>query len=184
MDLVAVDENGELYCPYGVTDTPQYIPGLIDDPVVNGNSPGHLPIAKRCHPTATSALPGRDAIYATDESSITWWESALDDPAPAVTCDLKSKFTISSSRMFWRESGLDYQKGIVPRPNQVHHRGLPGRRLVHAARPQGFRGPVEYRLPLLWPKLCDKVRLTITGAPEGVHPGVIDFTVFGVCEDI
>jgi len=33
------------------------------------------------------------------------------------------------------------------------------------------------------PKTCDRVRLTITGAPEGIRPGVIDFTVFGVRDD-
>ena len=30
------------------------------------------------------------------------------------------------------------------------------------------------------PVSCDKVRLTIIGKPNGINPGVIDFTVFGV----
>jgi len=184
MDMVAVDENGELYCPFGVTDTPQYIPGLIGRPLEEGNSPGYLPIAKRWRPTATSALPGRDAIYATDESSITWWEPAYDDPVPALTNNLQSAFRIGAARVFWRECGLDYEKGIVPGPIRYLIEGhLDGEWFPLVDRRESEDElNIDYRY--FEPKRCDQVRLTITGAPEGIHPGVIDFTVFGYKEDI
>jgi len=184
MDLVAVDENGELYCPFGVTDTPQYIPGLVEDPLTDGNSPGYLPISKRWRQTASSALPGRDSIYATDESSITWWEADYDDPLPTLTCNLKAEYRIGAARIFWHESGLDYEKGYVPGPIRYFIEGR-----IHNGewftlvdrRDSTEEFNIDYRY--FEPKTCDYVRLTITGAPEGIHPGVIDFTVFGVRDD-
>ena len=184
MDLVAVDENGELYCPHGVTDTPQYIPGFVADPVGDGNSPGYLPIAKRWRPTATSALPGRDSIYATDESPITWWEPDPADPLPTLTNNLKVPFLLGASRVFWHESGLDYDKGHVPGPisylieGSIHNG--PWFPLVDCRDAKEDLN-IDYRS--FTPKTCDKVRITITGAPAGIHPGVIDFTVFGVRDD-
>lgn len=184
MDLVAVDENNELYCPYGVTDTPQYIPGLVKDPLIEGNSPGYLPIAKKWRPTATSALSGRDSIYATDESSITWWEPEYDDPMPSLTNDLISPFLIGASRVFWHESGLDYEQGHVPGPIRYTIEGcLNGEWFTLVDRRESEEElNIDYRY--FEPKVCDKVRLTIIDSPKGIHPGIIDFTVFGVREDI
>ena len=180
MDMVAVDENGELYCPFGVTDTPQYVPGKIKNPLETGNSPGYLSLTAKGFPTATSCMPGRDSIYATDESSITWWEPAEDDVNPSLTCDLCAEYRVGAIRVYWRESGLDYQKGHIPGPIRYLVEGcLDGEWFPLADRRDSVEERnIDYRY--FEPKLCEQVCITITEWPEGIHPGIIDFTAFGI----
>ena len=46
MDLLAINGEGELYAPHGVTDTPQYAPGVSSSPEVS-NATGMLPLTER-----------------------------------------------------------------------------------------------------------------------------------------
>ena len=78
MDPVGVDENGELYCPE-TTETPQYAPGVLAHPE-HGNGVGWLPLTFMQRPTATSHAHGREPLYASDESVLTWWHPARSDP--------------------------------------------------------------------------------------------------------
>lgn len=180
MDLVAVDENGELYCPYGVTDTPQYVPGYRNNPVIEGNSPGWYPLTGWCRPEGSSEKPGRDALYACDESSLTWWEPQEQDELPTLTCDLLTNYEVGAVRIFWKENGLAYDAGIVPGPMQYYVEGYIGEQweLLLDCRSASEDFNIDYKtFPV---KRCAKVRLRLTGWPDGIHPGVIDFAVFGV----
>ncbi|MBO5069759.1 MAG: family 43 glycosylhydrolase [Roseburia sp.] len=180
MDLVTVDENGELYCPYGVTDTPQYIPGYRNNPETEGNSPGLYPLTGWCRPEGSSAKPGRDALYACDESSLTWWEPQEEDRIPTLTCDLLANYDVMAARIFWKENGLDYDNGILPGAMQYYVEGYNGAQweLLLDCRDASEDFNIDYKT--FSSKKCTKVRLTLTGWPEGIHPGVIDFAVFGV----
>lgn len=82
MDPVGVDENGELYC-LAVTETPQYAPGVLANPK-QGNDAGLLPLTFLQRPTASSAVCGRDALYASDDSVLTWWQPEKDDPEKSI----------------------------------------------------------------------------------------------------
>ncbi len=179
MDLVAVDPEGELYCPHGVTDTPQYVPGYAPDPVAC-NAPDFVSVTGGVRPTVSSAAPGRDAVYATDEHNLSFWQPADDDPSPTVTCDLSSPYTVAAVRLFWREVGLDYGAGAGPAPIGYRLEGLTADRgwitLLNRCNPTEEYN-IDYRT--FEPTVCTHVRLTITSWGQGWRPGLIDFAVFG-----
>ena len=180
MDLVDVDENGELYCPFGVTDTPQYVPGYIEDPTARGNSPALYPLTGGIRPKASSSAPGRDPFYATDESNRSWWQPAHGDAAPWIELDLEAAYRVSAARLFWRDVGLDYAKGIVPIPI--------GFVLEGARRGEWFtlldatdateEKNIDYRI--LEDAVCDRIRLRITSWNRDMEIGLCDLAVFGV----
>ena len=180
MDLVAVDENGELYCPHGVTDTPQYIPGYCNDPSNGIFEPGLYSLTGMLRPIASSCKEGRDALYATDESPLTYWEPDMADTSPTLTCDLSASFYISAVRIFWRDNGLNYSSGVLPGPIGYLLEGFNGNEwiiLLDNRRPKEEKN-IDYKVfPI---KRCSRVRISITDWPCGIHPGIIDFTVFGI----
>lgn len=178
MDLVAVDENGELYCPHGVTQMPQYVPGYMEDPV-KCNDPGYLPLNVHYWGTATSHNPGRDAIYAFDDNNISFWEPDPSDPRPAITSELNVPYYVGAVRLFWHDGELCYREGRVPGPIQYilegHWNGEWFTLLDRSENTEELN--IDYQT--FPPVSCDQVRLTIVGKPEGINPGLIDFTVFG-----
>ncbi len=179
MDLVAVDENGELYCPHGVTDTPQYIPGYASDPAEN-NSPGLVNLTASMRPVASGEAPGRDALYAVDESNLTFWQPEPCDPAPSLLCELKYPYFLGAVRIFWRDVGLDYAKGAFPAPYRylLEGRTLSGEWIpLCDRRTSEEEYNIDYRS--FQPALCNAVRLSVTGWGEGLTPGIIDLAVFG-----
>lgn len=179
MDLVAVDENKELYCPNGVTDTPQYIPGYRKNPVEEGNSPGYYLLTGWCRPEGSSAKTGRDALYACDESCLTWWEPAEGDVVPMLTCDLCARYEVGAVRIFWKENGLDYDEGVCPGPIRYYVEGYTGEGWELLIDRRGSEEDLNIDYRVFQPRYCLKVRLVIKGWPEGVRPGVVDFSVFG-----
>jgi hypothetical protein len=186
MDLVAVDENGELYCPHGITDTPQYIPGYCKDQVNGTFEPELLSLTGRRRPIVSSCMPGRDAIYATDESPLTYWEPDFNDTEPTLRCTLSASFYVGAVRIFWRENGLDYVNRVLPGPIGYKLEGLTENgweMLLDNCNPKEERN-IDYKtFPI---KKCREVKITITDWPKGIHPGIIDFAVFGIkhIEDI
>ena len=182
MDPLGMDEDGELFCPK-TTETPQYAPGVLKHPE-NGNDAGWLPLTFMQRPYASSCAPGRDAIYAADDSILTWWQPAADDREPTITYSLgyATRFHIRAVRLIWRDIGMETLDGINPGP---------------------FRYVIEYS-PLAalssWETLIDAsdntedlcidyretedvkafgVRLRILGAPDGITPGLVSLTAFG-----
>lgn len=186
MDLIAVDENGELYCPHGITDTPQYIPGYCSDPVNGVYEPGLYNLTAMVRPTVSSAKEGRDGLYATDESSLTFWEPEISDLSPTLCCDLSASFYVSALRVFWRDNGLNYKTKALPGPIGYILEGLRNDKWIILL---DNRNPTEEKnidfktFPV---EKCSQVRITITDWPKEIHPGIIDFSVFGIkhMEDI
>ena len=184
MDPVGIDENGELYCPE-VTETPQFAPGIKANPE-GGNSTGWLPLTFMQRPTATSHAAGRDAIYASDDSVLTWWQPSADDKNPEITFRIGQDtcYLLRSVRIIWRDIDMETLKGINPGP---------------------FRYVIEYAPTKAldkWEMLIDAsensddlcidyreteqvrsygVRMRILGAPEGITPGLVSLTAFGTC---
>ncbi len=183
MDPLGIDENGELYCPH-LTETPQFAPGVLKNPEC-GNDAGLLPLTFFQPVEASSHMPGREPIYATDDSSLTWWQPTKEDKERTLEIDLAAEkgYHIESCRIIWRDVGMETLDGINP---------------------GAFQYKVEYSAPDSdeWKSLVDasenkidycvdyrtfemvtarKVRLTVLGAPKGIEPGVISFTVFGKC---
>ena len=187
MDPVGIDENGELYCPV-CTETPQFAPGVLPHPE-NGNGSGWLPLTFFQRPTATSCSPGRDAIYASDESVLSWWQPAPEDNEPAITFRLgdATRYHVRSIRLIWRDIGMETLDGIFPGPFRYvveysSDRQLETWKMLIDASENSEDLCVDYRE--VEPVPAYGVRLRILGAPEGIAPGLVSLTAFGdsVCE--
>ena len=111
MDRVTFDREGHMAVK--VTDTPQWAPNAVSDPT-KGDS-GSIPLtinkvrAMNALSRFSSEQPGRDAAYAADNSSGTWWEPAPTDTQPTLTIELSPAthfdavqlFTIDSVRLMF-----------------------------------------------------------------------------------
>ncbi|MEA4823929.1 MAG: family 43 glycosylhydrolase [Clostridiaceae bacterium] len=178
MDRIEIDANGELYCP-GITDTPQY--GATES---KRGSTGLLPLtfSQRAKVRSTSHTEGRDSLYALDESMLTWWQPAVEDAVPVLTVNLEAPYELEASRIIWRDIGLSYEKGVYPGAFRYKIEagndggGTEWRCILDMT---GNREDYNIDYKTFPPVTASAVRLVITGAPKGVCPGVVSFTVFG-----
>jgi xylan 1,4-beta-xylosidase len=111
MDRVSVDKDG--YLSVKVTETPQWAPGVVADSA-KGDS-GSIPVtinklrAMNALSRFSSQQTGRDAAYAIDNYSGTWWEPETTDTQPSLTIELSPAtaydvvqlFTIDSVRLMF-----------------------------------------------------------------------------------
>lgn len=179
MDRVYIDENGELYCK-GITDTPQYAPGEV----LEGDA-GLLPLTfqLRGRVRASSMREGHESFYALEQNLNTWWQPADSDPLPQLTVRLAANYRVSASRVIWQDTGLHYDAGIVPGPIQYKIELLQGEDWVTLldCSENDTDLLIDYRT---FPSQCGtEARLTVLGAPDGIRPGVISFSVFGTREN-
>jgi hypothetical protein len=203
MDPVGFDARGNLFVR-GPSETPQWGPGAVADPARHGDS-GSLPLtinkmrAMNTKSTCSSQRPGRDAAYAVDNSTGTWWEPAEDDRQPSMTIDLGpatefdpiQRFTVDSSRILFTAGRGFRQPGTAPPPApnpdgvvahqytiEVSNDGKTFSTLLDKSR-NTITKYVEF--DELSPTACRFVRLTLTGWPRnaGTPLGIVEFTVFG-----
>lgn len=182
MDPVGIDENGELYCPE-ITETPQYAPGVLAHPE-EGNGTGWKPLTFNQRPTASSHAPGRDAIYASDDSVLTWWQPAEQDKAPMITFRLghQTRYDVCGVRVIWRDIGMETLEGVKPGAFQyaveyASDAQLQDWRMLIDASENTQDLCIDYRMCA--PAQAYGVRLRILGAPEGIVPGLVSLTAFG-----
>ncbi|MBQ7336389.1 MAG: family 43 glycosylhydrolase [Clostridia bacterium] len=183
MDLVCLDQNGELYCPR-MTETPQYVPGAMEDPEKE-NDTGWLPLTFYQRPTATSFVPGREPWYAVDDSVYSWWQPTAEDREKTIEIPLGSQteYWLHSVRLLWRDIGMDVLGGIHPGAFQyvIEYRTLKDaewRMLVDASQ-NTTDLCVDYRD--FSPVRANSIRLRILGSPRGIEPGLVSLTAFGRC---
>ena len=182
MDPIGIDENGELFCPE-VTETPQYAPGVLPNPEL-GNSAGLLPLTFMQVPTVSSAVSGRDGIYATDDSVLTWWQPEHDDPLKCITVPLDTQlgYRIESIRIIWRDAGMETLDGINPGPFRYVVEYLSPedpenwKCLVDASENKADLC-IDYRQ--FSPVIATDLRMRILGSPKGIEPALVSFTAFG-----
>lgn len=178
-DRAYIDENGEL-CVREITEIPQWAPGVIKDPH-HGNNADLLPLTFREAADASSFVYGREPIYATDDSMLTWWEPEKNDKTPVLTVSFNnSLYSIYTARIIWRDVGMDIGSNVLP--------GAFGYRIE--AETEGgewvtvldqSQSDDDYNIDyqILCPANAKAVRLVITKWPAGITPGVISFCVFG-----
>jgi len=177
-DALGFDEHGDIVA--APSEIPQWIPGYKDDPH-RGNDAGLLPLTQHGAVGASSAVSGRDALYACDDSLLTWWQPKADDPDPTLTVHLSGKdLMIASMRLMWRDVGLDAKGGVMPGAFQyrVEARSPEGEWVCVLDRTDNRTDMLIDYQPLI-PMYATAVRLRVTGHPEGIEPGVMNFTVFG-----
>jgi len=201
MDPAGFDARGNLVVR-GPSETPQWGPGVVADPLRDGDS-GSLPLtvnkmrAMNAKSAFSSQRPGRDAAYALDNSTGTWWEPAEDDRQPSLTVDLGpatefdpvQTFTVDSSRILFAAGRGFGRPGTTPPPPPE---GAPAHRYRIEASSDGetfttlldkTRSTVTKYVEFdeLPPTTCRFVRLTLTDWPRnaGTPLGIVEFTVFG-----
>jgi hypothetical protein len=177
VDPVGIDENGDLYCK--ATEQPQMAPGRAANPE-DGNGTGDVCLTCFQPRSATSSAPGRTPVYAIDDNPITWWQPADDDKAPALTVDLRGEFTVRSARVIWSDVGLRKEDGIGPGAYGYRIEGKTKDGIVVLADMSDNTDDmvIDY-IEIPETDNVSEVTLKITKAPEGITPGVVDFSVFG-----
>jgi xylan 1,4-beta-xylosidase len=210
MDRITFDKDGNMAVK--VTDTPQWAPSTVSDPT-QGDS-GSIPLtinkvrAMNALSRFSSQQPGRDAAYAVDNSSGTWWEPATTDRQPTLTIELSPAtrfdavqlFTIDSVRLMFnggRGFGFGGRRSRAPAAESVP---------ATAAAPEmpatnAYQYTIEvsmdgqtYTTALdqttnaisrntifeeIPPVKCRFIRLTVTNWPRAMPLGIIEFTIFG-----
>jgi hypothetical protein len=205
MDPVGFDEKGNLFVR-GPSETPQWAPGVVADPVRQGDC-GSIPLTVnkmsgwRTQGKVSSERPGREAAYAVDNSNGTWWEPEADDPQPSLTLDLGSatefdavqQFTIDSCRIEFVAGRGRFSPGSS---GQDQTDPSTDTTVTHQYKIEASTDGDTYTTVLdktnnkvtryvefdeISPTACRFIRLTLTGWPKvgGTNLGIMEFTVFG-----
>jgi xylan 1,4-beta-xylosidase len=202
MDPVGFDARGNLFVR-GPSETPQWGPGAVADPARRGDS-GSLPLtinkmrAMNAKSAFSSQRPGREAAYAIDNSTGTWWEPAEDDPQPSITVDLGpateydplQTFAVDSSRILFSAARAVGRPGAAPAAaptgGAVAHRytievSSDGKTFTTVLDKTQNAVTKYVEFDELPPTVCRFVRLTMTGWPRSATAplGIVEFTVFG-----
>ena len=195
MDRITFDKAGNMSVK--VTDVPQWAPKAVSDPA-NSNS-GSIPVtinkirAMNALSKFSSEQPGRDAAYAVDNSSGTWWEPSPSDTLPALTIELSPAtrfdvvqlFTINGVRLmfnggrrgFGRPSGTTQTASYVYQYKiEVSADGKTFTPALDQTKNSLSRNTIFEEIP---PVKCRFVRLTMTNWPKTTPLGIIEFTIFG-----
>lgn len=166
--------------PVKASEIPQFAPGILDTPELF-NDAGFVPLTQHSRCAESSASPGRDGLYAIDDSMITWWQPSPDDKEPTLTVKIcEDGLPIHSARIIWRDVGLSLEKNVMAGPfrYRVDAQNLDGNWItVLDKSDNGVDMNIDYNI--LTPMTAKAVRLVILGKPEGIEPGVTNFTVFG-----
>ena len=210
MDPIAFDKDGNL--SVRVTDTPQWAPGVVADPARDGDS-GSIPVsinkvrAMNTLSRFSSQQPGRDAAYAVDNSSGTWWEPSPDDARPTLTLDLGPAtrfdvvqlFTIDSARLLFTGGGRLGNRGGTAAAATNKPPAAPSSSALPPTKAYQYKIDIStdgdnfttvldqtanniVRNTLfaeIPPAKCRFVRLTMLNWPRATPLGIIEFTVFG-----
>jgi hypothetical protein len=205
MDPIAFDENGNLFV-HGPSETPQWAPGVVDDPARQGDS-GSIPLtinkmrAMRAQSTFSSQRPGHEAPYAVDNSNGTWWEPAEDDKQPSLTLDLGpatefdpvQQFMIDSCRIEFVAGRGRFGFGPAGQRQTTQPTDAA---IAHQYKIEASTDGNTYTTILdktdnhvtkyvefeeIPPTACRFVRLTMMNWPRvgGSNLGIMEFTVFG-----
>lgn len=148
MDPVGFDAQGNPYVRE-VTETPQWAPGVVANPVKDGDS-GSFPVTtnklRAMHQQGgySSQRTGRDAVFAVDGVNGGWWEPAENDATPNMTIDLSANtefeqpvyFTVDSSR-------IEFATGSRGGPGGARGATAP----APAAPPEPSRSATRSKLP-------------------------------------
>ncbi len=105
MDRIKVINN-ELYCD--CTDIPQTLDAEACE--------GLLPLTFYSLVSASSQAEGRDAVFAVDDSILSFWQPAAEDENPTLTVSLRGEYTVGACRIIRRCLNLDFNNQLLPLP--------------------------------------------------------------------
>lgn len=177
-DLIDFDKNGDII-PRSASETPCFIP--TQETQGTNNCAGLLPLTRRKPCIASSCEQGRDELYATDGSMITWWQPENSDTSPCLTVKLGAQpFELASVRVIWRDVGLSIKDGILPEPvkYKIEARNESGEWVCVLDKTDNSEDMLIDYSPL--PSIrATEVRIIIASKPEKIKHGLTDFSIFG-----
>ena len=174
MDRVYFDSLGDMRCN-GPSGRPKNAPLTVE------NECDWLPLSAHAEVVTSSEKEGREAIYAVDENTKSWWQPTDDDAAPCLSVNLNGVYNVKAVRIVWREAGLNYCTGVLPKPIRYTIEGkLNGETVVlYDGTKNDSDLCCDYKeFPA---KLCTEVVVKFE-QPKEYKLGIIDFTVFGNME--
>jgi xylan 1,4-beta-xylosidase len=178
LDRGEINSDGELEIN-GPTEFPQWLPGA--NLGQNGsNDTGWRPLGTASQTVGSTSEAGHTGDLAADDEIRTYWQPTAADTQPTLTQAFAAPARIHSVRIIWHDIGIDTRKGINPGPFQyrVECETSAGSWQTILDRTSSTEDLViDYRE--CEAVSADKVRLTITGWPKGITPGVCEFTAFG-----
>lgn len=183
-DPAGIDENGDL-CVNFHYDVPQYTPGTLSHPELgNGANLDNLTMGHQMW--ASSWSEGRLPMYGVDGSMLTWWQPRKEDPEPVFYVGLRGDYYIYSIRVMFKEVTKDLNlRGAFGYRVEVYD-GLDAKTgqwktILDKTRNQEdliyFYDVLEKPVKALF------TRLVLTKWPEGVTPGLVDYSLFGMSVD-
>ena len=179
-DPAMINEKGDLVV-LNHYDGPQYVPGTADDPGRdNGADVDNLTLGHQMWASSWSA--GRNPEYGVDGNIKTWWQPGDEDEEPVFYVGLRGEYDIFSARVMFKEIGEKINpKGGFTYRIEVYD-GLDAKdhewtTLVEHA--LGTEDQIYFYDTFEKPVRAIFTRLVITGMPEGVKPGLIDYSLFG-----
>ena len=115
---------------------------------------------------------------------MSWWQPAEDDKEPSITIPIGYwGLNCCAVRLMWRDVGLSLEHGVLPGPIQykleVRDTEKSDDYILVLDRTQSTEDyAVDYRT--FESVRANEIRLTITGAPKGITPGLMNISVFGL----
>jgi len=196
MDRIVIAQDGNM--SVAVTETPQWAPGVVSNP--GESDSGSIPVtinkvnAMNALSECSSEKPGREAAYAVDNSSGTWWEPDTSDINPTLTIELSPAtrfdavqlFTIDGIRLMFHSGGRGFRRRAAASMDPYQYRidvSMEGETYVTALdqTKNGIsRNTIFEEIP---PVKCRFVRLIMTNWPRTIPLGILEFTVFGRAAD-
>jgi hypothetical protein len=179
MDRAEIDAQGNLFVPEA-TSLPQWLEGRKPKDSPTGYWTGWLPLNSGIQTLGSSTAPNLPGRLAVDNDPRTWWQPGEGDREPTLTTSFSATATIHAVRVIWRDIGLNTKHGVLPGPfrYRVDAETEPGKWTTLLDRTaSGDDLLVDYRECA--PVVAKRARLMITGYPQGITPGVAEFTLFG-----
>jgi len=99
---VDVDDDGNIRCNTDFGDYPQYLPGIMSDPI-NENFAGMLLLSHKKYVTASSSVDGHGVLNAVDEEARTYWSAQTGDPGEWILIDLGKECDIEAIQVNFAE---------------------------------------------------------------------------------
>lgn len=171
MDVADFDSEGNLYIPRA-SSTPQ--PVNVDPSAVSW-----VPLNEGEPTFGSSSAPNTAGRRAADNSMMTWWIPSADDAEPVLTTSFPQS-EVCAVRVIWRDVGLDTPNGVNPGPfrYRVEVETSPNQWTTIVDRSESTTDLlIDYRECI--PTIGSRARLVVLGHPAGIHPGVVEFTLFG-----
>jgi hypothetical protein len=175
MDPAWIGDDGELHVAPASS-----LPMKLTETSKGAEPTNWLPLNGHRQTRATSTAPNLSTRLAVDNELRTWWQPDAGDTAPALTTNFTTDGTVRAVRIAWRDIGLNTQGGVNAGPYRYKVEVQTGRNQWTTVIDRSENTDdllIDYReCP---PTAGNAARLVIVGAPQGITPGVAEFTVFG-----